>query len=567
PVRSRAVSHLLLPSERRTRCLRTDCPRNMGDDLLELAKAKELASVLGGAWHAEEWDADSDSEQSRTKAHAQAEPPDIANGDDQSDAGAGPGGFLRRTLSGFQRKGSPGGGSNGSVHSSSNGDSHSNSNGTGGGGHGMGGRRPSGGRRPADGRAPGRRDPAAVARMEAEAAARKKAEEEEPEGVDRTWQLPTNVDYYTAPAALLRELVKEMPPDKRLSFQTRVANARSKESIESLLQDYAERLESLALPHARSREIDLQQVKKVRELMPFPPSSRWACPSTTRSAPWPRMIPLIKMFFSEVFLIADHCRALAGSHGRQGVCVAGAFFLPPPQALVEVLVREEWNKARAVATTSEIFKAMSRTGAGGDAYFALVALFCTADKLVVPVHCQESPITVEFVHRPSASSAGAGGGLSSHWPGKATFDIYLRDGAAVTERGAGNGAAGADASMALHLVRVKAVVVEEIWDDTPPTLRFLLDAARDERRASAGTDGAKRLSGDRPTSGGRPGDPLSVGLPPPAPAPVLALTRTKRRMCVTVVPEPSAVSEMVRNFSRKIGVDVAGPQPPRVLGR
>lgn len=40
----------------------------MGDDLLELAKAKELASVLGGAWHSEEWDADSDSEQScRTK--------------------------------------------------------------------------------------------------------------------------------------------------------------------------------------------------------------------------------------------------------------------------------------------------------------------------------------------------------------------------------------------------------------------------------------------------------------------------------------------------------------------
>lgn len=54
-----------------------------------------------------------------------------------------------------------------------------------------------------------------------------------------------------------------MPPDKRLSFQTRVANARSKESIEGLLEDYAERLESLALPHARSREIDLQQVKKV----------------------------------------------------------------------------------------------------------------------------------------------------------------------------------------------------------------------------------------------------------------------------------------------------------------
>lgn len=36
----------------------------MGDDLLELAKAKELASVMGGAWHSEEVDdSDSDSEQ------------------------------------------------------------------------------------------------------------------------------------------------------------------------------------------------------------------------------------------------------------------------------------------------------------------------------------------------------------------------------------------------------------------------------------------------------------------------------------------------------------------------
>lgn len=35
----------------------------MGDDLLELAKAKELASVMGGAWHSEDADADSDSEQ------------------------------------------------------------------------------------------------------------------------------------------------------------------------------------------------------------------------------------------------------------------------------------------------------------------------------------------------------------------------------------------------------------------------------------------------------------------------------------------------------------------------
>lgn len=36
----------------------------VGDALLELAKAKELASVMGGAWHDAE-DAESDSEQKR----------------------------------------------------------------------------------------------------------------------------------------------------------------------------------------------------------------------------------------------------------------------------------------------------------------------------------------------------------------------------------------------------------------------------------------------------------------------------------------------------------------------
>lgn len=70
-------------------------------------------------------------------------------------------------------------------------------------------------------------------------------------------------DWHYGIAALLRQLVKEMPADKRLSFQTRVANARTKEAVGSLLQDYAPRLECLVLPHARSRDIDLQQVKKV----------------------------------------------------------------------------------------------------------------------------------------------------------------------------------------------------------------------------------------------------------------------------------------------------------------
>ena len=77
--------------------------------------------------------------------------------------------------------------------------------------------------------------------------------------------------FVVLPAALLRELVKEMPADKRLSFQTRVANARSKEAIEGLLDDYSERLECLVLPHARSREIDLQQVKKVRPVSRIDP--------------------------------------------------------------------------------------------------------------------------------------------------------------------------------------------------------------------------------------------------------------------------------------------------------
>lgn len=379
------------------------------------------------------------------------------------------------------------------------------------------------------------------------------------------------------------------------------------------------------------------------------------------------------------------------------------------------LASEEWNKARAVATTSEVFKAMSRTGAGGDAYFALVALFCTADKLVVPVHCQESPITVEFINGSSSSSSlddssssssssggkgwsrpnvasrttvgakGGGGGRTAEdvhvvVTVPSTFDIYLRDGRAADDvkggsgggRGSGSGGGGknsriggvggsgvyrkggggggghggADASIALHLVRVKAVVEEEIWvvgssrvpassssvssagggkggrtngslggaagsgaggsgggggpkksieDDAPPTLRFLMEIPRDRasygggsgsksssignlgggggrsldsRRASS--DSAAHRAGEREGGGRREsggGSSSPAGTPPPAPpAPLLTLTRTERRMRVSMVPEPSAVSEMMRNFSRKMGVDMPGPQPPRVLG-
>ncbi|CAM9615100.1 unnamed protein product [Ectocarpus sp. 12 AP-2014] len=353
--------------------------------------------------------------------------------------------------------------------------------------------------------------------------------------------------------------------------------------------------------------------------------------------------------------------AKSKGRGSNDEAVGGGGAAPAVGDKARALALEEWNKARAVATTSEVFKAMSRTGAGGDAYFALVALFCTADKLVVPVHCQESPITVEFLKRSSAAAGGKGargrlsfGKKKGAGKGKgddvhvlvtvpSTFDIYLRDGGTTGEGASGggggggtggisygsahsrgngsgggggkihrksstssnhsngDGAAAADASNALHLVRVKAVVEEEIWglgragggrsggdgggrpaeDGTPPTLRFLLDPERHNRRTSAGIGGrsdappaaaaaaaAERVTGEAGDGGGGGGGEgeLSMGRPPQAPAPLLALTRTERRMAVTVVPEPSAVSEMVRSFSRKIGVDVPSPQPPRVLG-
>ncbi|CAN0432270.1 unnamed protein product, partial [Laminaria digitata] len=328
--------------------------------------------------------------------------------------------------------------------------------------HGSGSRRANGGgggvRRPANGKAPGRRDPEAVARLEA--AAKLTAEEIDLEGCDPSWRLPTNVDYYTDRAALLRELVKEMPADKRLSFQTRVANARTKEAVESLLQDYAERLECLALPHARSREIDLQQVKKVGWEMVF-----WGSPSDKPHTWHEELWAKVEARVTDGLLRGASPTDAAGTAGGAAVTAAGEAsagegggggeggVVKPAAVVVDkarALASEEWNKARAVATTSEVFKAMSRTGAGGDAYFALVALFCTADKLVVPVHCQESPISVEFLNeqpaRDSGKSKGRGSGSGSGGVagGKvggggggddvhvlvtvpSTFDIYLRE--------------------------------------------------------------------------------------------------------------------------------------------
>ena len=298
------------------------------------------------------------------------------------------------------------------------------------------------------------------------------------------------------------------------------------------------------------------------------------------------------------------------------------------------LANEEWKKVRAVAATGEVFKAMSRTGAGGDAYFALVALFCTADKLVVPVACQESPIEVDFLHQQRQRQKGrakkgkdcsGGGGVHVMVTVPSTFDIYLQGGQ-VDERSSGQmkkggsglggssssssvgsrkkntGEAAADASIALHLVRVRAVVEEEIWvvgsdkrspagtspsalsrkssgcsgrgaglpsgDDMSPPLQLLMEPAQEEQKSSAGL--ASAADGE---AGALPSR-ANNGLPSQANAtntttkpPLLALTRAERRIRVSLVPEPSVVSEMVRNFSRTLGVDVPSPEPPRVFGK
>lgn len=342
-----------------------------------------------------------------------------------------------------------------------------------------------------------------------------------------------------------------------------------------------------------------------------------------------------------------------------------------------VLANQEWNRARVFAATSEVFKAMSRTGAGGDAYFALVALFCTADKLVVPVACQESPIAVEFLiegqHQQkkkgisrkgsvgswkgsapvgarssdSSNKSDLGGGLHVMVTVPSTFDIYLRGGQTelddsnrsnsghkkgVSRSGSGSrhgsggsgsigrratpGDGATDASRSLHLVRVRAVVEEDIWvlgsenrsstssspalsrkgsmsdskvggsvngggnsgipeGDVPPAVRFLLEQGRETRRSSAGSasallgterdgveaalpskaNGQLRVPGGQHVRGGSTSK-----------AQRLVLTRTERRMRVSLVPEPSVVGEIVRSFSRSLGVDVSGPEPPRVLG-
>lgn len=399
-----------------------------------------------------------------------------------------------------------------------------------------------------------------------------------------------------------------------------------------------------------------------------------------------------------------------GTPGGEGGGVGNLAASATPPVVIDkarALASEEWNKARAVATTSEVFKAMSRTGAGGDAYFALVALFCTADKLVVPVHCQESPISVEFLNeqqqpKPAKDAgkskgrgsggggggggkSGGGGGTGEERPPRSaparrktiggergggddvhvlvtvpsTFDIYLREGrpyesskagggrggrgggsvgghrnGGIGGGGGGGGASavgahgGADVSVAVHLVRVKAVVEEEIWvvgskrpqsssfsragsggvgsssnpgagagaggrgggggkgspqgDEDTPALRFLLSHHRDARRGSSSASGADGAGWGRQQSlgqlggaGGGSARGLGAGSgeaggdfssTAAAPPPLLTLTRTERRMNVAVVPELSAVSEMVRNFSRKMGVDVPSPQPPRVFG-
>lgn len=274
--------------------------------------------------------------------------------------------------------------------------------------------------------------------------------------------------------------------------------------------------------------------------------------------------------------------------------------------------RQEWNKARAEATTSEIFKAMSRTGAGGDAYFALVALFCTADKMVVPVHCRESPVKVDFYHSPpgktgvdaDAERRRTGQGDAGETANTSrrndirvvvtvpsTFDIYLRDGRHSTGGGGNSGAGGgpnamrrtssagsrppprrksletsmsecggADASAAQHLVRLRAVVVEEIW---ALGSRWKSAARRGDVTIVAGTGnegGSRAPSNDEAGMAALP----PLGTPEQATPPLM---RTARRMKVSIVPEPSPVTSMMRQFSRRVGVNARGPSPPRTLGR
>lgn len=318
----------------------------------------------------------------------------------------------------------------------------------------------------------------------------------------------------------------------------------------------------------------------------------------------------------------------------------------------------EWNKARIADTTSEVFKAMSRTGAGGDAYFALVALFCTADKMVVPVHCQESPITVEF-HQPHDTGNKSTGFFGSSSTGRSkswgsfhgspsdsggsrgggaedahivvtvpsTFDIYLRDGhlqsprangsSGITSVGRGGGSArgggrggdfhggrrrgagmngkgvangggglsvggingdhgGADASAAVHLVRVKAVVEEEIpvvrSKKTPALSVNGLSGNRASSApvgdmAAAAASGRQNVTMSSQQGSDRRAEHSSQAATAAVPSPGSVLARTQRRMRVSIVPEPSAMTQMMHSLSRKIGVgDGTGPEPPRVLG-
>ncbi|CAM9609843.1 unnamed protein product [Choristocarpus tenellus] len=179
---------------------------SLGHDRFEVAVAKELARVLGGAWH------DDEDEPQEERGGEDAPKLTVSRPEDVS-------GFSQATTAKSVRRLEPG-------------------------------RKIDGGR-PASGLPPGKKDTAAlVARVTARL------------HPSASWQLPIGVDHYTDRAFLLRELVKDMPADQRLSFQTRVANTQTKEGIEGILRDFGSHLACLTLPHARSREMDLEQVKK-----------------------------------------------------------------------------------------------------------------------------------------------------------------------------------------------------------------------------------------------------------------------------------------------------------------
>jgi hypothetical protein len=72
---------------------------------------------------------------------------------------------------------------------------------------------------------------------------------------------------------------------------------------------------------------------------------------------------------------SEHSAAATASAGDATAAAATA--AGATAAALEAQQQQQWDQLWATAATADIFAAMSRTGAGGDAYFALHCLFCT----------------------------------------------------------------------------------------------------------------------------------------------------------------------------------------------